>query len=239
MLTAERLAADFEVGVEHARRALEELRSFESQPASTLVTDGSGLLGEPGSWARDVAALEAVFGLRRAEWLRPYRAEAWPAFTVGLPSGAAALVVYRTDLAPTPGPGCVELDEEYQVDFWLAPGDGGPGMVLADLSGHWFGPASRWVELRGIVQAALPDRVAAARRLLLAPFLGDAAAGDEAVDWLAWALGFVSGRDRRSAEVRALAGIVLGGLSAKEWRLWNGVWVNDGCYCKRSPGREY
>ncbi|GIE88365.1 hypothetical protein Are01nite_48450 [Actinoplanes regularis] len=83
VLTAERLAADFEVGVEHARWALEELRSFESQPASALVTDGSGLLGEPGFWARDVAALEAVLGLRRVEWLRQYRAEAWPAFTVG------------------------------------------------------------------------------------------------------------------------------------------------------------
>ncbi|GIE88366.1 hypothetical protein Are01nite_48460 [Actinoplanes regularis] len=98
----------------------------------------------------------------------------------------------------------MELAEEYRVDFWLAPGDGGPGMMLADLLGHWFGPALRWVELRGIVRAALPDRVAAARRLLLlAPFLGDAAAGDEAVDWLARALGLVSGRDQRSAEVRA------------------------------------
>ncbi|MEU4162137.1 hypothetical protein [Actinoplanes sp. NPDC026670] len=247
-MTAERLAADFEVDLERARRALDEFESFERQPASALAVDGSALFTEPGFWAyhlsssgKDVAALEAVFGLPEAQWLRPFHTGVWPTFTITLPSGGAALVVYRTDAMVTLEPGCVVGPHtEYMVDFWLAPGDGGPGMTLAQLSGHWFGPGLRWAELQAIARDALPDRLAAARRLLLlTPFLGDAAAGDEAADHLAEALALVSGRDRLSAEVPTLAGILVDRSSEPEWRLWNDVWVNDEYYCMRSsPDRE-
>ncbi|WP_285472414.1 hypothetical protein [Actinoplanes sp. NBRC 101535] len=94
--------------------------------------------------------------------------------------------------------------------------------------------------MRGIVEGALPNRLAAAHRLLLLmPFMGDAAAGNEPMHWLAQALELVSGRDRLSAEVRDLAEIMLENLPAPEWSVRNRVWANDGEYCERGPGGEY
>ncbi|WP_045747977.1 hypothetical protein [Actinoplanes rectilineatus] len=73
------MAADFEVEVEVARRALEEFEGFQAPPASALAVDGSTLFDEPGFWAHhlrssagNVAALEAVFGLSYTQWLTPY-----------------------------------------------------------------------------------------------------------------------------------------------------------------------
>ena len=86
--------------------------------------------------------------------------EAWPAFAVPLAWCGVILVVSRT-LAST------EMDasgewvpsrNESGVDFWLADAD--PGLLLAEISGHQWGPGLSWPELRAIAGAPAPDRLA-------------------------------------------------------------------------------
>ncbi len=241
--TVDRLARGFRVDREHAARTLREFLDFRPAPASVLAVDGSGLLGEVSFWAshlcpeRPSAQFAAVFGVGR----EVFRDDRWPVFTVELPSGAVLLVVYRSESSVRLARGCVvEPDVSYWVDLWLAPADGGPGLGLAELSGSFRGPGLRWPELREIARAALPDRVAAARRLLLlVPFLGDVDAGPEAVNWLARAVELVCGWDRRSAEVRSVAGVLAEAEAPVRWSLSGGVWVGDGEYCERNPGREF
>jgi hypothetical protein len=227
-------------------QVLDEWAAFRPPPVSLLVVDGAPLLREPGFWARhlsevcaEVPALESVFGVARAEWPVLFEAQRWPVFPVGLASGGVLLVVYRTFSSVALGRDRVTSEQETGIDFWLAPDDGGPGLDLAVVAGTGFGPGLRWAELRGVARAALPDRVAAAQRLLLlVPAMGESGPEFEVVSWLAQAVAVVSGRDRRSAEVLAVAkSVVFGGMGfgRPHWMRWEDTWIGDGPVCHRNP----
>lgn len=260
--SAELLAEDFDVDLAVARRAVEQKDGFAPQPStSSLVVDGTPMLKDPVFWAahlagasRGRAEIAAACGTtweqaREAKRSMLFRPEAWPVFTVPLPTGAVVVVVYRTDAFMTLDLGCVWVpDQEYRVDFWLAPRNG-PGLNLATRSGHPRGPGLSWPELRAIAGAdepddaapddAAPDRLTSTHRLLLlAPILGDRDAGDEAVDRFARALSRIGGRHHRTPDVRSAAATLAHNDPARWWSDADG-WICDGVVSGRNPAGHH
>ncbi|GLY02966.1 hypothetical protein Acsp01_33450 [Actinoplanes sp. NBRC 101535] len=72
-----------------------------------------------------------MFGLSYTQWLTPYKTEAWPTFTVELPSGGVLLVVYRTEsmVRAWPALGGVAWHRRRRV---AEPVGGGAPAVAAD-----------------------------------------------------------------------------------------------------------
>nr|BFE56846.1 hypothetical protein GCM10020063_013720 [Dactylosporangium thailandense] len=158
-------------------------------------------------------------------------------FTVPLQTGGVIVIAHCSERLWMLGPDCAWVpDDESWTDFWLAtPSD--HGVILAMIGGGWSGPGLRWPELRTIARAAAPDRATIAQRLLLlTPILGDADAGDEAADWLAWAIALVTGRPAPDTVARAAADDLASGnevFRSAQWREIEGVWVNDRKSCPR------
>ncbi|GIJ63514.1 hypothetical protein [Virgisporangium aurantiacum] len=218
------------------------LESVGSRRLSSRVVDGTPLLADPAFLAAEAAGdgpwideISAVFDVT-ADDLRTLRhrhlsdPDALPVFTVPLVTGGAVLIIHRID--PTPD------HLQYRTDYWLAPATG-TGMRLAEISGHGSRPGLRWPELRAIARTASPDPLVTAQRLLLlAPILGDDAAGDEAVDWFARALEVVTGRDRRDRAVRDAAFMTVfpnDPFDEGAWSCIDGVWVCHARHSCRNP----
>jgi hypothetical protein len=230
--------------------------SSDSDIAS-LIYDGTSHLDQIGFWAAYLAdtyeypevIVEALgmslLEVESAQEALLQQPEAWPAFTVPLPRGLI-LIVCRTETSTELGPSgeWIPSDKECGTDFWLADAD--PGLLLAEISGHQWGPGLSWPELRAIANIGAPDRLAIARRLLLlVPALGDAGAGKEAVAWVAQALTLVAGRDgsgeigaRARHDFRAAAQVIVEEHSyfpPAEWRSEDGVRTCDSELSVRNP----
>lgn len=256
-VSPEAFAAAAKVTPDVARRSAETYRRFRAEqvPVGSLVRVGTPLLDRPGFWAAHLGGgahagqvVAEAFGLepaevRAAQEALLFRTDRWPVFPVPTGRGATILVVHRAQRG-------IELNSsgewvpsrtESATDFWLGL-DPGHGVRLAEISGHRWGPGLSWPELREIARAA-PDRRARARRLLLlAPALGDAAAGAEAVVWLAEALAVVTGRDAPGAVVgrtlRAAAEAIVYGnpfFAPAAWRDVAGTRICDGYLSVRNP----
>ncbi|GLW35275.1 hypothetical protein Areg01_82110 [Actinoplanes regularis] len=234
-----------------AESMLADERDHPYPSANELAVDGSPLLERPEFWPAHLcsttdrdADVPSAFGLSwdevRETGLPPLkRLDQWPVFTIPLHGGAVLVIIHRTHHPRALYRGkWVQEEAEHQIDFWLAPATG-EGMLLGSVQAGPTGPGLRWPELKGIAQAAAPDRREIARRLLLlAPILGDKEMPDQAVTWFAQALSILGGLDRNSWVVcNAAEGIAFGNelFRYATWRQEDGIWVCDGIDSSRSP----
>ncbi|GAA4606248.1 hypothetical protein BJY16_005731 [Actinoplanes octamycinicus] len=100
----------------------------------------------------------------------------WPVFTLRTAGAGRVHVVMRN------------FPDEGGVDYVLDPGTGDDAIPLADMEGHFRGPALAWPELIAAAQQRDADRTPAERLLLLLPVCADRDRPADAVRVVAAAL---------------------------------------------------
>lgn len=147
---------------------------------AALTVDGWHLAERPGFWTAhwreqfidDDDLLLRTWGVSEETVMDRmndlYAPRTWPVFKVELRRGAELAVVFRN------------FADDSGVDFLVLPGSGRKAIEIASLEGHQRGPGISWPELVAAAERQ-PDRVRRAQvLLLLAPALGDEAAGTPA-----------------------------------------------------------
>ncbi|MEU9554709.1 hypothetical protein [Streptomyces fumanus] len=203
------------------------------------LVQGNAYLDNPLFWPvhlgtclRGEDAQRAAFG---ADWdmaMELYRVlsaeDEWPVFSVPLCSGHTIYVVYCNFVG------------ERGVDYLIHHPAWSEAETLAVDDGHFMGPGMAWPELLSVARQPTTEGVSDtdARLLLLFPTLGDALLPEDAAAALTTALAALT-LIEEPAEVARLLLENQGQWAPPQWRLADGVWINDGGHSYRNPSNTF
>ncbi|SDK00775.1 hypothetical protein [Streptomyces indicus] len=198
--------------------------AYMSNPLFWPVHLGAGLRGEDAQRAAFGADWDAARELLSALSAQ----DAWPVFTVPLPSGHTIHIVYRN------------YEGERGVDYLIHHQTWPEAESLAAVDGHFMGPGISWPELLSTARRPAADGPDGfdARLLLLFPALGDADIPEEATGLLTAALAALTVIEE-PAEVADILVENQGLWTSAQWRWEGGAWINDGGHSYRNPGNAF